>query len=419
MADNRYTACINGRPVNCSTVSDGIEKSIVAHEFPNRNGAMLEDLGLNARTITIITHWREANYEEHKGFLRDLTKVETVEFIHPAYGPLQGKIRSAHIRHDDGVNYCEIAIEFIEDSESLSQLSVSPDIADRSERLFVEGEQQQIELAGTSIFGAVNNFLAAVENGMRAFDGIMVNAELPADSIISAIDYGTSLPGRFVESVANCVARYAQAYKATINSPVAFINSMNNGFRKLQESVDSFAISGSENAAARAARTLLSQHLGLAAAQQLCLQTAYLFEAEEIGRNVLRQQETRSAFDMEGNFIRPEIASEIMNVRELDYCLAIIRKFCAERIGIFGTIDEASSREVPAIKEMCAALLYYVKTIKIEMEKIIEIDVDPAMPLHLVCLNHGLPYPMAERVLSINNIDNPNKVIGRIKIYVR
>ena len=107
-----------------------------------------------------------------------------------------------------------------------------------------------------------------------------------------------------------------------------------------------------------------------------------------------------------------------MNAREIDHVLYLIRKFCQERIGVYGSNDPTATREVPSLKAMCSAILAYVETVKLEMEAIVTIDVDPPMPLHMVCLREGLPYAMAERILSINSIGNSNAVSGKINIYV-
>ena len=157
---------------------------------------------------------------------------------------------------------------------------------------------------------------------------------------------------------------------------------------------------------------------GLAAAQQHCLQAAYVFESEETGRNTIRKWEKATAFDSQGNYVPQEPMPQIMNAREIDHVLYLIRKFCQERIGVYGSNDPTATREVPSLKAMCSAILAYVETVKLEMEAIVTIDVDPPMPLHMVCLREGLPYAMAERILSINSIGNSNAVSGKMNIYV-
>jgi hypothetical protein len=418
MPSDRFIATINGYTMKVSTVDDGFEASIVQHLYMNRPGAKLENLGLNARSITVNSYWNRENYEDHKGFLNGLYKGDLSEFIHPNYGTIIGHVQSAHVHHDDGINYCEIQITFIEDSSQLSVPSASADISASTEELFQQATQEQIVLAGTSLLGAVHSIQAAVENGIAAFEGVMQNVALPADALVSAIDYGTSLPGRLVGSVANCVARYATAYKTLVQSPVAFFNSIDLGYRKLMQSIDSFSISSGSPSVDGTAKTILAQHLGLAAAQQHCLQAAYVFESEETGRNTIRKWEKATAFDSQGNYVPQEPMPQIMNAREIDHVLYLIRKFCQERIGVYGSNDPTATREVPSLKAMCSAILAYVETVKLEMEAIVTIDVDPPMPLHMVCLREGLPYAMAERILSINSIGNSNAVSGKINIYV-
>jgi len=418
MSGNRYIASINGHQFDASTVEDGFDVSIVKHTYPDRAGAKLENLGLDARPITLNTYWMNDKYEDHKGFLADLYKSNLSDLIHPVYGTITGHVQSAHVHHDDGINYCEIQITFLEDSAQLSIPAASFDIAASTEALFQQATQEQIELAGKSLLSAVHGLQAAVENGISSFEGKMANMALPADSIISAIEYGTTLPGRLVGAAANCVARYAAAHKIITQSPVAFFNSLDQAYRKLSQSIGSFSASSGSPSIEGAAQTVLIRHFGLAAAGQLCLQAAYVFESEESDRNKMRNMENIPAFDSLGNYVTRDPIPQIMNIRELEHISYIVRKFTQERLGVYGVSDPAATREVPSLKAMCAALLSYVSMVKMEMETIVTVDVDPPMPLHMICLRHGLSYAMAERILSINTIENPNCVSGRINIYV-
>ncbi len=66
---------------------------------------------------------------------------------------------------------------------------------------------------------------------------------------------------------------------------------------------------------------------------------------------------------------------------------------------------------------MCSTLLAYVSKVKLEIENIVDIQVDSYLPLQIICLQNGLPYRMADRVLSINSIYNPAFVRGKVSIY--
>ncbi|KAF0145122.1 MAG: mu-like prophage DNA circulation protein [Nitrospirae bacterium] len=102
---------------------------------------------------------------------------------------------------------------------------------------------------------------------------------------------------------------------------------------------------------------------------------------------------------------------ELLTINEIEKSLAEARSYIQEAID--------ASRGIDSLKKMAAALLDHANNIKLEREKIIKVEEDVPIPLHLVCLKHGLPYNDAERILAINSIKNPNFVSGEISIYAR
>jgi prophage DNA circulation protein len=421
MAD-RFPISIDGHHIEASTVSDGFESAIVEHVFLRSNGAQLENDGQTARRIELHTYWNGPNYEKHKAFLRDRQKPNLSEFTHPAYGPVFGMVKSARVVHDDGLDCCEIDITFIEDNSDLATFSAVPPTSTESiEQSFLSGQLQQMTLALGSLRGALHSLTALVEAGVATFEGTLSSFELAADAVVSTVDYGTSLPGRLVGAAANCAARIAVANQAVTQSPVALINSLCNAFRSMKATIQttpkSMLTVGASADLNSQAGIILGQQFGLSAAQQLCVVASQIFDADEDGRNAMRQAENVDPWDMEGNYTPPPDIPNIMNVRELEHSLAMVRQLCQEQLGVYGQPDPLATREVPAIKDMCSALLSYVSNVKLEMEKIVDIDVEPALPLFVVCLRRGLPYRMADRIVSINDIYNPSFTRGKVSVY--
>jgi prophage DNA circulation protein len=99
-----------------------------------------------------------------------------------------------------------------------------------------------------------------------------------------------------------------------------------------------------------------------------------------------------------------------MTVRDLESSLATVRGRLQAAVNL--------ARQSTSLKQQALSLQTHVNTIKLEREKITRVRLDNTLPLHLVCLRYGLPYSAAERLLTINEIRNPNEVSGEVAIYV-
>ena len=126
MPGSPFQAQLDKYQVEMLDISDSFTASIVQHEFINLDGAILENLGLKARTIKFKTFWyakataanglTAATYANHYKFLEHITDSRnTLELTHPKYGRLTGKIPNVSVIHNDTQDYCEIDIDFTED----------------------------------------------------------------------------------------------------------------------------------------------------------------------------------------------------------------------------------------------------------------------------------------------------------------
>jgi len=101
----------------------------------------------------------------------------------------------------------------------------------------------------------------------------------------------------------------------------------------------------------------------------------------------------------------------VMNIREIEETLFLSREAIQEAVEL--------TRQNQLLKKMAELLLYHVNEIKLERERIMMVNIDNVIPLHLVCLKYGLPYHAAERIMAINTIKKPNFTFGRQSIYAR
>ncbi|MDY6789671.1 MAG: hypothetical protein SWH54_00195, partial [Thermodesulfobacteriota bacterium] len=220
-----------------------------------------------------------------------------------------------------------------------------------------------------------------------------------------------NLPGRVIGSVANVAHRYSILYDSIKGAPDRFIQSFKDGLIAFEASVFPDHSRSSYLPVSIDADTHTWKALKSVAALEAGLQSGYCFSTDEENRKVQKRNETQKTFDAVGNYIPVSGNDPVMNVREIEKTLYVAREMIAAAVEL--------SRQNQSLKKTARLLLQHVNEIKLERERIVRIELDNEMPLHLVCLKYDLPYQAAERILAINNISNPNFVSGSIDIYAR
>jgi len=425
-----YAAQVNGFDLAIETTDDNWDKSIVRHEYPYKNGALLEDMGQKARCLKFRCYfWDDgadyATYDDHHDFLDHLDDMEIIELVHPKYGPLRGSIESVAVHHDDRNRMAQIDISFVEgliedtddtaheDVEASGEEAYNDSIADQQQE-FAGDVKSVLGTESSSIlnkvldpalgivaqFNAVSmkarNYLKTVETYVGTLEATLNTISNPANSLTSMLNYGTNLPGRVIGSITRCVERYALLFESQQTAPARFVDSMVTGLAALSVASGDFA-----------------KTTTIAAASHTALQTAYLYKQDESVRTAQKRSEGKPVFDTLGNYTPPELSAtdiQPMTVRELETSLATVRGMLQDAINL--------SRQSTSLKKQALQLQTHVNTIKLEREKIIKTQLDNPMPLHLVCLKYGLPYGAADRLLMINEIRNPNEVSGEVSVYV-
>lgn len=426
-----YPAQIDGIAIEIATISDEIEKSIARHEYPYMNGALLEDLGERARVVRIRCYfWDDGadhqTYDAHLDFQDSLEGMDIIELVHPQYGPMRGCIESVSIRHDDRERVAEIDLTFVEGLIEDSDDTAGEDVEAGSEEAYIDGIEEQKGVFSDGVFTALGSeagsilatvldpalgiieqfnavstgargYLKTVEAYVATVEGTLNGIANPANGLVSLIDYGTSLPGRVIGSLARCLERYALASDGLRAAPSRYADSLAMGLASLTAASGDFAGTTQRGGAAH-----------------IALQVAGCYKEDEQRRRQLRQAEKIPAFDVLGAYRRPASSSgdpQPMTVRELEASLATVR-------GLIQTAVELS-RPATSLKRQAELLQTHVGTIKLERERTLAVRIDNSLPLHIVCLMHGLPYAAAERLLAINQIRNPNEVSGEVLIYAR
>lgn len=427
MADT-YFAWLDNTPLEMETLDDSFEKSIARHEFPFRDGALLEDMGQKAHTVRLRCHfWDDgadhATYDDHILLINHLQSRELFELAHPMYGIMKGCVESISVRHDDRQRAAEVDITFVENLRGEIEPAQQADVVSGVEDAFLDAHERLLdgfsaeiraalgsEAAGildkaldasqgvmeqfTGVTLAARNYLKKVDTFVATVESTLTEIANPANSLISTINFGTNLPGRVIGSLTHCVERYTVLYDSLTNAPTRFADSFNLAMLDLEETLG-----------------FGETHVSSAAAAQGGVSMATLYKADEEQRQVLRRREKTASFDATGAYVAPNTAETVMNVRELEQSLATVRTMIQRAV--------ARDRQQVGLKNMARQLLEHVNRVKLEREKIVTVDLDNSLPLHLVCLKYGLSYNTAARIHAINSIKNPSFTSGQVAIYAR
>jgi prophage DNA circulation protein len=419
-----YEAMLDGYVLEIRDISDEFQKSIARYEFPYRDGALLDDMGQKARTVRFRCYFygSEAAYNSHIEFLNHLESQDLSELVHPKYGVMEGSIESVSVRHDKREFTAEVDITFVENLRGAIEPVEYPDVEASAEESFISGQDEQMSefsddvtaalgveaasildteldpsLPVTGQFSGISltarNYLKKVDTYLSTLNATLSDISNPATGLIASIDYGVNLPGIVIGAVAACAERHAVLYDPANTAPTRFIQSLKNGLLDLEDDSD------------------FAKHTKIASAQRCGLELAYIYKQDEQTRNEVRQAEKKMSFDILGRYIQRDKLDPIMTVNEIEQTLFDTRSVIQDAVDL--------SRSMHSLKDLARDLLVHVNTIKLEREKIVEVDIHPRAPLHVICLKYGLSYQYAERIHSINSIANPNFAQGEINVYAK
>jgi len=404
-------------------IEDSFEKSIAQYEFPYRDGALLEDMGQKAHKIRFRCYFYNENYDSHIELIKFLEGKDLIEIAHPQYGIIIGKIETLSVRHDDRERTAEIDITFIENLRGEIHPLTYVDVESAAEEAFIEGQDEQMEefkddaeeeLGAeadevlekeldpdkgileqfTDISKKARKYVKDVDAYVRKLEGTLGTISNPANSLTSTIQYGVNLPGRVIGAVAKTVERYAILYNTIRNAPARFLLSLKDGLKKLELSFGKF-----------------SKHTRIASVQRRALVAGYIYKSDESKRQILKSAEKVKSFDALGHYLKTEPTEQIMTIQEIEQTLADVRSDIQETVEL--------SRGMQSLKDLALVLLEHVNKIKLEREKLVRVDIENEIPLHLICLKYGLSYNYATRIYAINSCKHPNFVRGELNIYAR
>ena len=426
MAEDLYPAQLDGYDLEIETLDDRFENAIVRHEFPKTAGALLENMGQKARSVSIRCyfwdHGDHMTYADHVDFINHLKSTELSELVHPQYGSIKGMIETFSVRHDDRDMTAEVDITFIEELRGTTAGIEYEDVEAAVEEAVVNSQEEQMDAFAAEVraeLGAesvgileqvvdpaqgiytqfqgysqrAKNYLKKVDTFVATVEGTLLDVANPANGIISTINYGTNLPGRVIGSLARCIERYVAMNDSIKGAPSRFLGNLEQAMLDLESKAG------------------FGKHLHAGFSIQAAQTIAGVYKADEASRQQVRKSETTVSFDTQGNYRATAATEPILTINELEASLAKLRTMLQT------AIDE--NRSMESLKAMAGSLLSHINTIKLERDRIITVLLDNPMPLHLVCHRYGLNYNYAARIASINRIKNPNFTSGEVQIYGR
>ena len=432
MADT-YKAQLDTFALDIETLDDRFEKAIACYDFPYRDGAATEDMGERARTVNVRCYFLGERYTEHRDFVEHIKKQEFFELHHPKYGLLKGRIEAVSVRHDDRELTAEVDLSFVEDLLSREMPASFPDVQAGVEESFSTGQDELIGQIENDVRAALGNeaagilekeldpdigiveqfsdisltarrYLQKVEGWNQGLAGWLTEVTNPSTSLLNMVSYPVTLPGLLVSTLAAAVERQALVLAGLRGSPGRFLDSLTRGCQDMKSGIGLLPDQDSES-------DRFGERVQTATAQRLALEGAFFYSEDEERRQVLRKVEQSQAFDVLGNYLPQEDIEPVMTMPELERSLGLIRTEIQTAVDV--------SRGVSSLKTMAEQLVCHVNQIKLERDRILKVRLDNPMPLHLVCLGHGLSYRYAPRILAINNIVQPSFTQGEVLLYAR
>lgn len=116
-ADSLQDASFRGVKFDVINARDSAQRDMAQHEYPNLDGADIQDLGLKPHSSQIQAVVWGDDYEPRLQSLLDaLRKPGAAELIHPVFGAMPNMLAAVfQVNHDaDNVNYCTIDMQFVQ-----------------------------------------------------------------------------------------------------------------------------------------------------------------------------------------------------------------------------------------------------------------------------------------------------------------
>lgn len=115
--DSLQDASFRGLKFDVINARDSAQRDMAQHEYPNKDGADIQDLGLKPHSSQIqAVIWGDDYESRLQSLLEALRKPGAAELIHPIFGSMPNMLVSVlQVNHDaEYVDYCTLDLQFVQ-----------------------------------------------------------------------------------------------------------------------------------------------------------------------------------------------------------------------------------------------------------------------------------------------------------------
>ena len=362
-------------------VSNTLTRGVIEHRPIGYNGPLLEDTGLESNRLVFNTLWSGDNYAGHDQFLTQYANRLSTDYLyritHPEYGDIYGAIVSAEVTHKfDEINGVHIRITFVQEGESRfsrTATSLTNAVAGLAQSLADEAVATVDHSMFTGGSGAGREKVAA---GTITIKSAVTNGMIAADHFINDLRFGLSLPSQLVEQAFRYCASAEESTDRVLRAPSSAIAA----FRaRIAVMIDLFRHDDNGQ---------ISEVLAIASALSVCRMSATALDSYRRSTRAESQLQPPTHQDVEG---------VVWQARD-----------CA------GPVIAAYRGQLPSLEMIVATLTDDGSSILSRMGVERQHDVPRPTNIYVILMELQIPTSRAEAICARNNIENPNRVVGRI-----
>lgn len=411
---------IAGMAIDVMDVTDSWSHAIGRHEFVGRNGAELEWLGAHPGEFRVRAVFQGPDdLAKYVALMRVLRKGASVEFEHPVHGRIDALVGAITNKMDRRIDTAEVEFSIIEDqldaeivykphaqdvaiacSQAAIDNGVCPDIwkpvsPAKLPNIDLQDPSWITKLAALGLGNKISSYVRSLAAGLGTIAALRVGLTAPVAAAFNALQFASDMPGQVAFQVAEFLELFASARLSNAPDPVLSCQRLVADLRDLHRVFQG---------------TSLESSVRVLGSLQGARSAALAMAADENNLRAQVASEQSVAFDLRGNRIGASLTTMPATADQVGRLVSATRQLLSDALPYTSAPDP--------LKEFALALHRQYRDRLVSFETLREITVVQPTPLHLICLQYGLPYAMAERIVRLNGIKNPSFVEGRIRIYV-
>lgn len=116
--DTLLPASFRGIVFEVVSTNDEISRGVIVNEYPYVDGGSTEDMGRNARTMSMVAVFYGIDYEiQLQQFIEAIDTPGSGELVHPVFGSIKAQFQRASLPHEASQpNQTRVTLEFTEDA---------------------------------------------------------------------------------------------------------------------------------------------------------------------------------------------------------------------------------------------------------------------------------------------------------------